>query len=74
MTGLQQVQRILARYQDPGHECRQHVSTCANCGIWLQEAVTGSRDTAKGPMCSDCYFEEWGAVVEQDPISSPHRR
>ena len=73
MTGLEQVERILARYRDQG-ERRPHVATCANCGIWLQESVTGSRETAKGPMCSDCYFEEWGAVVEQNPISSPRRR
>ena len=73
MTGLEQVQRILARYNAQDGR-RPDVATCVNCNTWLQESVTGSRDTAKGPMCSDCYFEEWGAIVEQHPISSPHHR
>jgi len=73
MTGLEQVERILARYQEKGAR-RPEVSSCAYCKTWLQESVTGSRPTADGNVCSDCYFEAWGDLVEQHPISSPKRR
>jgi hypothetical protein len=73
MNGLEQVQRILAQYSKKGGR-QPRISKCAKCGIWLQESVTGSRDTSNGPMCSDCYFEEWGAIVERYPISTPRRR
>lgn len=74
MTGLQQVRSILSRYRRDARNGGPHVSTCANCGIWLQDSVTGSHDTDKGPVCSDCYFKEWGDMVEKHPISSPRRR
>ncbi len=48
-----------------------HVPSCAKCERRLQETITGYRNTAKGPMCSDCYFEELGAFVAAHPIALP---
>lgn len=45
-------------------------STCAYCGIVLQEAITGNRKTPKGQACSDCYYEQIGEGIEQHPIAS----
>ena len=73
MTALQQVQDVLALYTMQGERKPQGAS-CVQCTTRLQETVTGSRVTAKGNVCSDCYFEAWGEVVEQHPISSPRRR
>ncbi len=72
MTGLEQVQRILARYEAQAKLAP--VSSCAECHTWLQESVTGCRPSPKGPVCSDCYFELLGALVEEHPIVSPKRR
>lgn len=44
--------------------CRKEVST----------ATTGRHWTAKGDMCSDCYYNALGAIVEQHPIFSPRVR
>ena len=41
---------------------------CAVCHAPLQEAITGKRRTANGDYCSDCYYEEAGALVEASPI------
>lgn len=45
-------------------------STCAYCGIVLQEAITGNRKAPKGRACSDCYYDQIGEGVEQHPIVS----
>jgi len=50
------------------------VPTCADCKIPLQESVTGIRRTSDGRFhCSDCYFRELGAGLEEHPISMPRR-
>lgn len=72
MTGLEQVETILARYKEEAKQAP--ISSCAECHIWLQESVTGCRPSPKGPVCSDCYFELLGALVEEHPVTSPKRR
>lgn len=46
-------------------------ATCSTCCRALQESVTGNRWTSHGYVCSDCYFEELGRVVEEHPITAP---
>jgi hypothetical protein len=48
----------------------QEQSSCAYCGILLQESITGSRKTPKGQACSDCYYEQMGAGIEENPVVS----
>jgi hypothetical protein len=43
---------------------------CPYCGVVLQETITGKRPTPKGEACSDCYYEQLGEAVEQNPIVS----
>jgi ribosome-binding protein aMBF1 (putative translation factor) len=47
---------------------------CAICGRPLQETVTGNRRTARGHLCSDCYFDELGRVIEEHPVTTAHGR
>jgi hypothetical protein len=47
---------------------------CACCNTDLQETVTGRRRSPKGDVCSDCYFEQLGEVVEESPISTARVR
>jgi hypothetical protein len=47
------------------------VFTCAECGIPLQETVTGNRPCGEGiHLCSDCYFDEFGRELDANPISA----
>ncbi len=41
---------------------------CAKCQESLQETLTGNRPTDEGCVCSDCYYEALGELVEQHPI------
>lgn len=41
---------------------------CCECGVLLQETITGKRKTPKGEACSDCYYELLGELIEQHPI------
>jgi hypothetical protein len=43
---------------------------CPKCGIPLQETITGKRPTPDGDACSDCYYEEVGAIIEMSPLVS----
>jgi len=47
------------------------VQKCKSCGVPLQETITGARKTAKGYVCSDCYFKEFSEEVERHPICVP---
>lgn len=49
---------------------RAGATTCAYCGILLQESITGSRKTPRGQACSDCYYEQLGEGIEENPIVS----
>ena len=48
----------------------QDQATCAYCGVLLQETITGSRKAPKGRACSDCYYEEIGKGIEENPVAS----
>jgi len=41
---------------------------CASCGVLLQESITGKRKTSAGDVCSDCYYEKMGELIDQHPI------
>jgi hypothetical protein len=43
---------------------------CVSCRKPILDA-NKSQEVAKGFMCDNCYFEEWGNLVEQHPIVSP---
>ena len=43
---------------------------CCKCKVELQETITGKRTTPNGEACSDCYYEEIGELIEQNPIVS----
>jgi len=45
-------------------------SLCADCGVVLDEEVTGCRRTEHGWLCDDCYFCRLGELVEQRPVRS----
>jgi len=55
-------------------DLRARVQSCSKCGTLLQETLTGKRQISTGDACSDCYYEELGALVEQHPIASAGRR
>jgi hypothetical protein len=43
---------------------------CPHCGVLLQETITGKRMIGEEEVCSDCYYERLGDLVEQHPITS----
>jgi hypothetical protein len=43
---------------------------CADCGILLQETITGNRRTRRGHVCSRCYFKRLGQELDKHPISA----
>jgi len=48
---------------------------CAGtCKKEIRTAITGRHQISKGDMCSDCYYDALGALVEQHPILSPRVR
>jgi hypothetical protein len=47
---------------------------CAVCSILLQETITGKRRTEHGDVCSDCYYEVLGEVIDEHPIVSARVR
>lgn len=51
------------------------LATCADCGVVLQETVTGNRrytteDACRKNVCSDCYFDSIDDVLAQYPLKS----
>lgn len=48
---------------------------CANCGTRLHESKTGMRKVANGQcLCSACYFQRMGELIDDSPIGIPGRR
>ena len=47
---------------------------CAECGIEIQESLTGKRFTEKGCTCSGCYYKEMGDEIESRPIAIGRRQ
>ncbi len=62
----------LLKYKTPEDRLKlTKTSNCAECEIVLQEAITGCRETHKGYMCSDCYYDMMGEMAEEYPIGIP---
>lgn len=55
-------------------DLRARGQSCSKCGTPLQETLTGKRRLSRGDACSDCFYEELGALVEQHPIASAGKR
>ena len=47
---------------------------CQKCQIELQETITGNRAVGDARVCSDCYFKDFGDLVDERPIGVPHSR
>lgn len=43
---------------------------CPHCGVVLKETVTGKRRLGDADVCSDCYYEKLGELVEEHPITT----
>jgi len=50
------------------------VTKCACCGERLQESTTGNRPTKDGPMCSKCFYEAVGKIIDHHPLGIPRAR
>jgi len=61
---------IIASFKEYYKTQAQAGKTCHACNRVLQESVTGNRPTSDGPVCSDCYYELLGQVVERHPITT----
>ena len=63
---------ILTAYTDDQLYELFQPTECARCGAKLHESRTGMRriggDTC---VCSSCYFEEIGKVIDEAPIGIP---
>lgn len=44
------------------------------CGVVLQEAITGYREFGGKPHCSDDYYDKLGELVEKHPLGRPIAR
>ena len=60
-----------AKLSDDELLSRSKLNTCPDCGIPLQETLTGCRPTVRGHVCTDCYFIEMGDHVDSHPIGIP---
>jgi ribosomal protein L37AE/L43A len=60
---------ILEAYEKRVNQRKAHAS-CAECNRPLQEAVTGCRSAAGIYVCSDCYYQSVGELIEQRAITS----
>jgi len=47
---------------------------CAKCNVVLQETITGNRRVGNDRVCSDCYFDDFGRLIDERPIGVPHAR
>ena len=43
---------------------------CPYCGVLLQETITGKRRIGDQEVCSDCYYERLGELIEEHPITT----
>lgn len=50
-------------------DLRKQHPKCCECGVALQETITGKRHTPEGEACSDCYYDLLGEEIERQPIS-----
>lgn len=64
------IKEQIAAYIARQSQGQQGAKTCCKCGVPLRETVTGNRPTDHGCMCSDCYYDALGEIIEQHPIVS----
>jgi len=43
---------------------------CAGCGCNLSGFLTGKNSSPKGTVCDDCYYEQIGEEIDDNPIVS----
>ena len=62
-------------------EMREHLKKhkmegdkCGKCGCTISTTVTGRQRVSDGWRCDNCYFDELGEFVEQNPIGGHLRR
>jgi len=44
------------------------VEMCSDCGVVLQETITGRNPSPKGYLCERCSIESFGDIIEKYPI------
>lgn len=74
---VDQFRTILKQDQDKLSKREAPLGTivCNACGVPLQESITGNRPLEDGThRCSDCYFDEMGAEIDDYPIFMPRVR
>lgn len=47
------------------------VDKCTKCGVTIKEFLTGRKKINGQIHCDDCYYEEFGNVIEENPIGVP---
>ena len=60
------IEKIIFKYANYGTKCK-------SCNITLDNEITGLEPVSDGFVCRECYYEEWGRIVEEHPICSPKR-
>jgi hypothetical protein len=53
---------------------RKITDKCGKCGCTISTTVTGRQRVSDGWRCDNCYFDELGEFVEQNPIGGHLRR
>ena len=51
-----------------------HSEKCADCGVALQESITGRNQSPTGPVCNVCSFEQFSKEIEEHPLLIGGRR
>lgn len=47
------------------------VDTCKECGVPIQEFITGRKKIRNEFYCKKCYYKKLGELIEERPIGSP---
>lgn len=46
-------------------------TSCKSCKKVLDVDTTGMQKVYNGYLCDDCYYEEWGKFIDENPICNP---
>jgi hypothetical protein len=46
------------------------LDTCANCGVPIQEFLTGRKSVHAGTYCNNCFYDAMGALIEAAPVGA----
>lgn len=47
------------------------LDNCKKCGVHIQEFITGRKKIDEDLYCKNCYYEELGKFIEENPIGAP---